>query len=294
MGLIKSRGERVFDALNTLAVALLCVSILYPFVYLLSLSFSSGDIATSRVTLLPQNPSVVNYTYMLNYAYIWSGIRNTLFRTVVGTALTLMCCVITAYPLSKKTLPHRTAFTAFMVFTMFFSGGLIPWALNIKDLGLRDSLWSLVLPGLVPTYSMLIMRNYFMSIPDAVEESAKIDGAHDYTVLFAIVVPMSMPIMATVALWIIVNHWNAYFDSLIYISSMDKQVLQVVMRTIVIGTEGSKHVNTMIAKGGGGEAATGEALKAAAIIITTVPIVLVYPFLQKYFVKGVLVGSLKG
>ena len=190
MGLIKTRGERLFDALNYFVVALLCISILYPFVYLFSLSLSSGDIMTSRVTLLPQNLSLVNYQYMLGYEYMWTGLRNTLFRTIVGTALTLLCCVITAYPLSKKGLPWRTPLTAFMVFTMFFSGGLIPWALNIKALGLRDSLWSLILPGLVPTYSMLIMRNYFMSIPESIEESAKIDGAHDYTVLLRIVVPI--------------------------------------------------------------------------------------------------------
>jgi len=177
------------------------------------------------------------------------------------------------------------------VFTMFFSGGLIPVYLLVKKLGIMNSVWALVLPSLISTFSMIIARNYFMSLPIELEESAKIDGAHDWTVLFRIVVPVSAPIIATLALWSAVGHWNAWFDSLIYITDNDKQVLQVVMRRIVL--EGTS--NMMDFRSDDPLATVNpEMVKAATVMVTVLPIVLTYPFLQKYFIKGVLVGSLKG
>ncbi|MDU5144849.1 MAG: carbohydrate ABC transporter permease [Paenibacillus dendritiformis] len=202
----------------------------------------------------------------------------------------MMC----AYPLSKKYLPHRNLFTAFIVFTMFFSGGLIPNYLLIKELGLLDSRWSLILPGLIAAFTMIIVRNYFMSLPEEVEESARIDGANDMRILFSIVLPMSMPIIATISLWYAVAHWNAWFDSLLYISDPNKAVLGNVLRKIVI--EGSSQFQQFDQgfNQNGQTAVTPDIIKAATIMVATVPIICVYPFVQKYFVKGVIVGSLKG
>ncbi len=286
-----------FDVLNHLFMLVMMVSILYPFLYIVALSLSGAGATLIHTFIIPQYFTLENYKSMLQYDYLYWGLLNTLFRTVVGTAMTLVACVLTAYPLSKRYLPFRNTITLLIVFTMFFQGGLIPGYLNIKQLGLVDTRWALILPGLIPSFSMLIMRNYFMSLPPEIEESAKMDGARDTTILARIVVPMSTPIVATVILWTMVGHWNAWFDSMILIRDAKKQVLQIVMRNIVMGgsevaqqLQSSRSVQDQL----GLQAVTPETLKAAMIVITILPIILVYPFLQKYFVKGILVGSLKG
>ena len=223
--------------------------------------------------------------------FIW-GFINTIKRVLLGTSMTVTMLILGAYPLSKKYLPNRTFWTAMFVFTMFFGGGLIPNYMLIKGLKMMNTIWALVLPGLVPTFSMLIMRNFFMEIPESLEESARLDGANDFQIVLRIILPISLPIIATVTLWSMVGHWNAWFDSMIYMREPKNQVLQVVLRNIVVvGT-------TKDLQGGGRidrpELNTPEAIKAATIVVGTVPTVLVYPFLQKYFVKGILVGSLKG
>jgi putative aldouronate transport system permease protein len=175
---------------------------------------------------------------------------------------------------------------------MFFSGGLIPIYLLVKSLGLINSMWALVLPGLISAFSLIIARNFFMALPESLEESARIDGANDIRILFSIIVPISMPIIATLTLWMAVQHWNAWFDSLIYMTDSHKQVLQVVMRRIVLqGTKDMMDVNNFDDRS---LVANPEMIKAATIMVTVMPIIMFYPFLQKYFVKGVLVGSLKG
>jgi putative aldouronate transport system permease protein len=217
---------------------------------------------------------------------------NTVIRTVLGTALSLTFTIFAAYALSKRYFPHRTFWTAFIVFTMFFSGGLIPSYLLVKSLGLINSMWALVLPGLISAFSLIIARNFFMALPESLEESARIDGANDIRILFSIIVPISMPIIATLTLWMAVQHWNAWFDSLIYMTDSHKQVLQVVMRRIVLqGTKDMMDVNNFDDRS---LVANPEMIKAATIMVTVMPIIMFYPFLQKYFVKGVLVGSLKG
>jgi len=213
---------------------------------------------------------------------------NTIVRVALGTIITTFVCILTAYPLSKKFLPDRKFFTAFMVFTMFFSGGLIPMYILIKSLKYINTVWALVIPSAIPTFSMLIIRNYFMTIPDSLEESAKIDGANDFFILFSIVVPLSLPILATTVLWTIVGHWNAWFDAMLYITNSRKQVLQAILRQIVIvGTMDQLEFEAHMY-------ASPESLKAATIIVGTLPIIMVYPFVQKYFIKGIMIGSLKG
>lgn len=291
----KSIGEKVFDTANVVFLILFSITAVYPFLNVMSISFSTSSAANAYgLKLWPQEVSLDGYRAVFANKLIWTGYYNTIFRTVLGTFLNVIFSVMCAYPLSKKYLPHRNLFTVFIVFTMFFSGGLIPNYLLIKDLGLLDSRWSLILPGLVAAFTMIIVRNYFMSLPEEVEESARIDGANDMRILFSIVLPMSMPIIATISLWYAVAHWNAWFDSLLYISDPNKAVLGNVLRKIVI--EGSSQFQ-QFEQGfnqNGQATVTPDIIKAATIMVATVPIICVYPFVQKYFVKGVIVGSLKG
>ena len=270
--------------------ALLSITILYPFLFVLARSLSSGDAILSKMTILPQGLTLANYETMLQYRYIGTGFRNSVTRVLLGGALNLAVCVLGAYPLSKRDLPHRTLIMGFIVFTMFFSGGLIPLYLLVSKLGLRNTVWALVLPTLVPTFSLIIMRNFFMTIPESLEESARMDGARDFTILMRLVVPVSKPVIATVVLWSMVDHWNAWFDSMIFMSQAESHVLQMIMRRMVnqvriLEDLGGMNVDEMVLP---------ETLKAATIMISTVPILMIYPFLQKYFAKGILVGSLKG
>lgn len=284
------KSELIFDAILIIIMILFCLTTLYPFVYLLSLSITSSDVSLTTIHLIPPKVDFSNFRLVLSAPDMGSGFKNTLIRTILGTAVQLLAIICTAYPLSKKYFPHRSFWTAMLVFTMFFSGGLIPSYLLVKQLHLFNSVWALILPGLVPTYTMLIVRNFFMGLPDSLEESARIDGANDIIILFRIILPLSMPIIATVILWQAVGHWNAWFDSLIYITDNKKQVLQIILRRIVLAGSQDSFANTGLDV----NVAKPECLKAATIMVVILPILCVYPFVQKYFVKGVLVGSLKG
>jgi putative aldouronate transport system permease protein len=281
-------GGMIFDVVNSGLMALICLTMLYPFVYLVALSFTSGTAGISTVTFYPKQPTLGNYISMLSYKFIRTGALNSVIRVILGVSANLFFETITAYALSKKTLPHRSFWTGIFVFTMFFGGGLIPTYILFVNLHLTNTIWALVLTGMIPCFSVLLIRNNFMVIPPALEESARIDGAGELRILWRILVPLIKPILATVALWAIVGHWNAWFDSMIYIRDMDKQVLQVIMRNIVIS--GSMDIQSASLS----YAVTPEAMKAATIIITTFPVLCAYPFLQKYFVKGIMIGSLKG
>jgi putative aldouronate transport system permease protein len=281
--------EHTFDYLNYLVLAVICLAMIYPFLFLLSLSVTSSNVSALGLSIIPKSVTWANYAVVFENKYVLYGFISTLMRTLLGTSATLVITVCTAYVLSKRYYPHRTFWTMFIVFTMFFSGGLIPSYLLVKELGLMNSIWALILPGLINTFQMIIARNFFMALPDSIEESARIDGANDLRILVSIVLPVSMPIVATLTLWTAVHHWNAWFDSLIYIQDGQKQVLQVVMRRIVL--EGTQDMMNMSLADSD---VSSESVKAATIIVTTLPILLFYPFLQKHFVKGVMIGSLKG
>ncbi|OMF38841.1 ABC transporter permease [Paenibacillus sp. FSL H8-0548] len=286
-----SSGDKIFQFFLILFISLLCVSMIYPFIHVLSISFSTPvEARRLGVHIYPLETSLYAWQRVLGNSNIWIGLGNSVFRTIVGTLLSLVFMSMVAYPLSRKYLPHRSFYTMFIVFTMFFSGGLIPTYLLIKWLGLIDSRWVYIIPGLISTFSMLILRNFFMSIPDEIEDSAKIDGANDMRILFGIVIPLSKPILATLALWGAVGHWNAWFDAVLYMQDNSKLVLQTFLRRLVITGEELQ----MIANPGKSEIGYGEPIKAATIMFTAFPILVFYPFLQKYFVKGIMVGSLKG
>lgn len=289
---LRSRGDLVFDTTNVIIILLFCITTIYPFLYLLSLSLSSINVPVTKVHIIPPEFSLANYQKVLASRYIGSGFVNTIARVVVGTSLTLVAVILTAYPLSKKYFPNRTFWTGVVVFTMFFTGGLIPRYLLVVRLGMINTIWALVLVELVPTFTMIIARNFFMTLPESLEESVKIDGGGVMTILLYIVIPVSKPIIAVVTLWTAVWHWNAWFDSLIYMRDASRHVLQIVLRRIVL--EGTQEMIEMQNLQQNVQPTNSEMVKAATIMVVTIPIVMLYPFLQKYFVKGVLVGSLKG
>ena len=281
----------VWDVLNYTLLILFCVSTLYPMIHMFTVSISSENVSLSNLRLIPSEISFENYKKVISDDEILFGFIWTVFRVILGTSLSLIVTIACAYPLSKKYFPHRGFWTGLIVFTMFFNGGLIPTYFIVRGLGITNTIWSLVLPRLVDTFAMLIMRNYFMSLPDSLEESAKIDGANPITILMRIIIPISKPILATVVLWVAVWHWNSWFDALIYIDDPKKQVLQTILRRIIL--EGTSQMTDLLVQDEEVRI-NPETIKAATVMVATIPILVVYPFLQKYFVKGVMVGSLKG
>ena len=277
-------------------LVLLSATIVIAFWHLLNLSLSPSHIATRGGLLLyPREATWDNYARVIGNRYIWMGYKNTLIRTLIGTVLQLFFTAMGAYVLSKRFFPHRTFWTLFIVFTMFFSGGLIPTYLVVKNLGLLNTYSSMILPGFISAYNMVIVRNYFMSLPEEIEESCLIDGAGRFRIFLQIILPLSKPILATVALWLVVGHWNSWFDVLIYISDDTKFTLQIVLRRIIL--TGSKEILDTSAAANSAEmesVVSSEGLKAACIFVTTLPILCAYPFVQKFFVKGIMIGSLKG
>lgn len=291
VGVRRTTGEKIFDVVNPTLIVLFCITTIYPFLYLLALSLSSVNTPVTRVYIIPPEWSLANYAKVMSSRYIGYGFLNSVLRTVIGTALTLVMVFITAYPLSKRYLPNRAFWTGVIVFTMFFSGGLIPRYLLVVKLGLIDKLWSMIFPMAVPTFTLIIVRNFLMTVPQSLEESARMDGAGVVTTLVRIVVPLSLPIVAVASLWTAVAHWNAWFDCLLYIRDAKKQVLQVILRRVII--EGTGELLEMANQTENLRVNT-EMVKAATTMVVSIPIILVYPFLQKYFVKGILIGSLKG
>ncbi len=298
MGIVKARlgasgANPAFNILNYAFMLLMSVTTLYPFVFLITSSLSGLDMTLGGFSLLPRDFTFTNYQKVFRNPAIATGYYNTILRTAIGTSLSLLVTFCLAWPLAKKAFPGRNAWTALIVFTMFFSGGMIPAYILVRQLHLIDTVWALVLPELVTAYNFVIVRNYMQTIPSSMEESAKMDGANDIVILFRIILPVCKPIIATIALWVAVWHWNAWFDSMIYVTKASGQVVQLVMRRIVL--EGSDQLTQMMAEAQRqGMVIAPEGLKAATIMVTTIPILCVYPFIQKYFVKGVMMGSLKG
>ena len=291
----KRKKIKPFDVVNGIILIALCITIVVPFLHLLSLSFSPSYVATQGgLHLIPKDPTLDNYKAVLENRYLWNSYKNTILRTVIGTAVQLFFTSMSAYAISKSYFPHKSFWTLFIVFTMFFSGGMIPNYLLVKELGLIDTFAVQIVPGLIGAYNMVLMRNFFSSLPEELEESCMIDGAGRFTIFFRIVLPCSKPILATVSLWLAVGHWNSWYDVLIYINDTDKYGLQNILRRILLqGTTQFLDISTSIMTESTIKIST-EGLKAATVFAAIIPIMCTYPFIQKYFVKGVMVGSLKG
>mgnify|MGYP002516059859 CR=1 FL=1 len=285
----KSLNNLVFDIIVYMILLAVAAITIIPFLQVVTISLSPPEVASSYgLHLFPLKIDLNGYKSILGYDTIWSSYWNTIVRTFVGTGLSMFLYIIGAYPLSRKYLPHKKFWTLFIIFTMYFSGGLIPNYLLINNwLGISNTIWSLILPGAVSAYNLVIVRNFFESIPDSLEESAKIDGANDITILFKIVAPLSKPCLATVSLWCIVGHWNAWFDCMLYIKEEAKYVLQYTLQRILIdGQIQDIDVTDVIVN--------TDTMKMAALVVSILPIIMLYPFLQKYFTKGVMVGAVKG
>ena len=219
--------------------------------------------------------------------------KNSVIYTLVGTIINLVMSSLCAYPLSRKEFSGRKFFTAMVTVTLFFSGGMIPMYLVVRQFDLMDTIWALVLPGAISTYNMIIIRTNFQSIPDSLIESAKLDGANDIVILWKIVLPLSKAVLATMLLFYAVSHWNSYFDAMLYINKKELYPLQIMLRNMLIGGQLAEETE-MVGATAASFASTDATLRAATIIVTTLPILVVYPFVQKYFVKGVMIGSVKG
>ena len=282
----------VFKVFCYVLVSFIVICCFYPFWDVAILSISDRAQAVVGGFRFPTKDSTLQaYKDILKSTEIWNGFKNSLIRVITGTFLGVFLTTLTAYPLSKRQMPFNRLFTALVLFTMIFGGALIPTYLLYKNLGLLNKIWALILPG-VGAYNLILMRNFLSSIPDSLEESATIDGASYLQIWFRIVLPLSKPIIATIGLWIAVGHWNAYFDAMIYMQRRILYTLPVILRRILMENELDKYmpgalesVNIRM---------TPESTKAAIMMISIVPIVCLYPFVQKYFTKGIMLGAVKG
>lgn len=284
--------DKLFDVvIYGILIGLVMVT-LYPLLYVIFASVSEAGalIAFKGILWKPLGFSLEAYRSVMNNPGILAGYRNTLFIVVFGVILNLLMTALGAYVLSRKNVMWNKAFMFMIVFTMFFHGGLIPLYLIVKNVGLLDSLWATIIPFSMSTFNLIIMRTAFMGIPDGLEESAKIDGANHFTILFRIILPLSMPVIAVMVLYYAVDKWNGWFYASVFIKSRELFPLQLVLREILIS-------NSTDSMSTGASAADrhqiGETIKYATIVVATLPILCIYPFVQRYFVKGVMVGSLK-
>jgi len=287
------KSDIVFDVLNTIFMLCFVMVTLYPFVHVAFASVSNS-FAISRHRGLILHPIGFNfeaYKLVFKNPMIMVGYSNTIFYVVVGTTFNILATSIGAYVLSIKGVKLKNFITFIIVFTMFFSGGLIPNYLQVKKLGLLNKRLALVIPNLISTYNLLIMRNSFMAIPESLDESARIDGANDYKILFNIIIPVSKPIIAVMILFYGVGHWNSWFSAMIYLRERKYYPLQLILREILIASD----TNSMTTGAAiSDKVPIGETVKYATIMVATLPILFSYPFLQKYFVKGIMIGALKG
>ena len=288
----RSFGEKLYSVINHTLLIFLSIAMLFPFWEVVKLSFSTASQASSLTYYWwPSEPSWDAYKQVWANSMVWIGYKNTLIRIAYALLIQMTLTIFTAYALAHRKLPDKKFWTIFIMLTKFVSGGLIPLYILIRSLGLLDTTMSLILPTAINVFYLLIVRNLFLAIPEQIEEAASIDGAGVLRVLFQIVIPLSKSIIMTLAMWILVGNWNAWFDCLMYIQSPSKFVLQTVLRKIIIDaspqtmeiTGGSTTVNS-----------NAEVIKGATIIVSTLPIIAVYPFVQKYFVKGMMVGAVKG
>ncbi|GIP34211.1 carbohydrate ABC transporter permease [Paenibacillus sp. J2TS4] len=291
----KTIEDRMFEACNYFLLTLVLVIVLYPLIFVLSASFSDPyKVINGQVWLWPQDFTLKAYSKVLQNQDILTGYWNTILYTVTGTALNLTATIMAAYPLSRKDFYGRNGIMAIIVFTMFFGGGLIPVYLLIKNLGMVNTFWVMIIPNLVSAWNIIIMRTFMQSsIPLEVQEAAAIDGCSNLQILWRVVLPLSTPIIAVMVLFYGVSHWNAFFNALIYLTDRDKYPLQLILREILIQSQMQEMLGvseeSLVA-----QIMDAEAIKYAVVIVANLPVLLLYPFLQKYFVKGIMIGAIKG
>jgi putative aldouronate transport system permease protein len=293
MKIKKSKAEKTFEAFNVLLLTAIMMITVYPFLYVFFASLSDADLlmAHSGVLLSPLGLNFSAYKGVISNPMILQGYKNTLLILFFGVMVNLLLTSFGAYFLSRKNVLWQKAIMKLIIFTMFFNGGLIPTYINIRELGLYNNLLALILPCAISTFNLIIMKTYMDGIPIAFEEQATIDGANDFIILFRIIIPIAMPSVAVMILYYGVFHWNSWFSAMIYISDRSLLPLQVILREILIQNDTAQMASYSSELGKNN---ISETIKYATIIITTLPVLFVYPFLQKYFVKGVMIGGVKG
>ncbi|NLK99158.1 MAG: carbohydrate ABC transporter permease [Clostridiales bacterium] len=288
----KKKKLTIGSVILYLLIILLAFICLYPFLNVLSYSLSGYNaVLSGRVTFYPIDLDFGAYKEILARSQIWLSMRTTVLITLMGTATSLFLTTLAAYALSRKDLPGKKFISGMILFTMYFSGGMIPTFMVVRGVGLYDTLGALFIPQAISVFNFIIMRTFFREMPESLEEAAKIDGASDLQVLTRIILPLSLAIIATMGLFYAVGYWNSYFDALLYIQNPDKFTLQLRLRSLLFGEELN---NSAASLEGGGTQVMTQSLKMATVAVSTIPILIVYPWLQKYFVKGVMLGSIKG
>ena len=288
-------GDRIFYTLIFIFLSLFFIMVLYPCVFVISASFSSGSaVQAGQVVLLPVRPSVQGYITVFNTSSVWMGFRNSIFYTVAATCLNIVMTMTAAYCLSRSDVPGRNFIMLLFTFTMFFNGGMIPTYLLIRNLGMLNKPWALIVPGAIGVYNMIIAKTFIQnSIPSEMLDAAKIDGCSDFYYYIRIVIPLSKAIIAVLVLFYGVGHWNAYFNAMIYLHNKNLYPLTIILREILMASQidpstvSDPELQMRLAE-------SAAVIKYSLIVVTVVPVILIYPFVQKYFVKGVMIGSIKG
>ncbi|MGG0837177.1 carbohydrate ABC transporter permease [Bacillus paralicheniformis] len=287
-----SAGSRMFDILNysfLTGFGLVCV---LPFIHVIAASFATvEEVISKKFILIPTTFSLDAYRYIFSTDIVYRSLIISILVTAVGTAVSMFLSSLMAYGLSRRELMGRRVLMFLVVFTMLFSGGMIPTFLVVKSLGLLDTYWSLILPTAINAFNLIILKNFFQNIPSSLEESAKIDGCNDIGIFFRIILPLSLPAIATISLFYAVTYWNTYMQAILYLSDATKWPIQVLLRQIVIVSSGMQGDMTEM---GAAAAPPEQTIKMAVIVVATIPVLLVYPFIQKHFAKGALLGSIKG
>ncbi|SHE11532.1 Inner membrane ABC transporter permease protein ycjP [Chlamydia abortus] len=289
---MKLRKLSIFDGVNVLFLLGLCLLVIIPFWYMLAVSLSPvSESVGGRFYLFPKEFTLEAYRYLFSTNQFVNSLGNSIYLTALGTVVNLIVSITLAYAISRKTLPGRKIMLLLMLFTMVFSGGMIPKYLLVKSLGLLDSYWALILPAATNAFTILVMKTFFQNLPESLDEAARIDGAGEMRILWSVVIPLSMPIIATFSLFFMVSYWNDFFSAIIYLSNPEKWPIQVLLRQmVVVGNSNfanEANLDFELAS------QVGDNVKMAAIIVAMIPIVLVYPFLQKHFAKGAMLGSIK-
>lgn len=292
--ILQSRGDRIFDIAVTLTGVLIMMVVLVPLLFVLAASFSDPDLVLrGEVFIIPKGFTLQPYTMVFDNPDIWRGYRNTVLYTLMGTAINIALTVLAAYPLSRREMVGRRFLTVVVLLTMYFNGGLIPTYLLVRSLKLYNTIWAMVLPAAISTYNLIVAKSFFeQNIPAELYESARIDGCGNVRMLFSIVLPLSKAILAVLVLYYGVAHWNSYFNALVYLRNEELHPLQIVLRNILLLSQTEQMGSNDV--GMGEKIKMVEAIKYSVIVVSSVPVLLLYPLAQRYFVKGVMIGAVKG
>lgn len=290
-----TRGEKIFQVVNIFIMLLVCVITLYPYLNQVAVSFNEGmDAMLGGITIFPRKFTLANYAAVFNNRSIINGAYVSVSKTVIHTLLGLTVLFMSAYGITRSNLPYRKGITLFLMIPCYVGAGQIPTYMLYRYLGLMNSYLVYVLPGLYSFYNMVIIRSFLQELPASIEESAKLDGANDFQIMYKIALPLSKPVMATVALWLSVGSWNGWMDTLLYITDRSLYPLTYIMMQLIKESSLAQQMATESGAEDQASKPTPDTVKAATLVVTTIPIIMVYPFLQKYFIKGVTLGAVKG